>query len=164
MSTAPSSTSANASAPIASAQEAETLADNVITVMDALAELVRQETELVRAGRLNAATKLAQPKGDLTHRYITDTLRLQANRRQFARWLHPGKLDGLRRHHAAFRALLEANLTVLATAHAVSEGIVRGVSGELARKALPSTYGPSGQAHTPNAKKTAQPLVVSRKL
>ena len=45
-------------------------------------------------------------------------------------------LATLQPRHDTFRALLQINLTVLATAHAVSEGIVRGVSGELARKAV----------------------------
>jgi hypothetical protein len=52
---------------------------------------------------------------------------------------------------------------VLATAHAVSEGIVRGVSDELARKAAPQTYGSSGRANAPGKSATA-PLAVSRSL
>jgi hypothetical protein len=52
---------------------------------------------------------------------------------------------------------------VLATAHAVSEGIVRGVSGELARKSSPQTYGASGRANTPDPR-AAQPLALSRML
>jgi hypothetical protein len=51
----------------------------------------------------------------------------------------------------------------LATAHAVSEGLVRGVSGELARKAAPQTYGASGRANAPDPRK-AVPLAVSRVL
>ena len=43
----------------------------------------------------------------------------------------------MRERHTAFQALLQTNMTVLATAHAVSEGIIRGVSGELARKRAP---------------------------
>ena len=62
-----------------------------------------------------------------------------------------------------FRPLLQTNLTVLATAHAVSEGIIRGVSGELARKRTPSTYGASGRANGPAAK-ASQPLAFSRTL
>ena len=56
-----------------------------------------------------------------------------------------------------FRALLQINLTVLATAHAVSEGIMRGVSDELARKAAPQTYGATGRANAPGPS-AAQPL------
>jgi hypothetical protein len=52
---------------------------------------------------------------------------------------------------------------VLATAHAVSEGIMRGVSAELARKATPQGYGASGRAATPSASHR-QPLTLSRVL
>jgi hypothetical protein len=45
----------------------------------------------------------------------------------------------------------------------VSEGIIRGVSGELARKQAPSTYGASGRANTPSSK-VSQPLAISRTL
>jgi hypothetical protein len=55
------------------------------------------------------------------------------------------------------------NLTVLATAHAVSESIMRGVSAELARKATPQGYGASGRAAVPGAA-TMQPLTLSRVL
>jgi hypothetical protein len=59
--------------------------------------------------------------------------------------------------------VLQINLTVLATAHAVSESIMRGVSEELARKAQPQAYGASGRAMAP-AKGNAPPLTVSRVL
>ena len=67
------------------------------------------------------------------------------------------------RDPAAFQAALQTNLTVIATAHAVSEGIIRGVSGELARQQTPSTYGAGGRATAPAAK-TSQPLAISRTL
>jgi hypothetical protein len=52
---------------------------------------------------------------------------------------------------------------VLATAHAVSEGIIRGVSDELARKRAPQTYGASGRANAPSPQ-AGQPLAVCRTL
>ena len=75
----------------------------------------------------------------------------------------PEALERLRARHDAFQALLQTNLTVLATAHAVSEGIIRGVSGELARKQAPSTYGATGRASPPSSK-VSQPLAISRTL
>ena len=69
----------------------------------------------------------------------------------------------LRRRHAAFQSALQVNLTVLATAHAVSEGIMRGVSDSLARKSSPASYGPSGRSNVPGARH-APPLTVSRVL
>jgi hypothetical protein len=80
-----------------------------------------------------------------------------------SRILPAAKLEALRQRHDAFRALLQINLTVLATAHAVSEGIVRGVSEELARKSAPQTYGATGRTNVPQ-RKSATPLTVSRNL
>ena len=87
---------------------------------------------------------------------------MKAARNAIAR-LAPEALERLRRRHDTFQGLLRTNLTVLATAHAVSEGIIRGVSGELARKQAPSTYGASGRAQTPSSK-TSPPLAISRTL
>ena len=79
------------------------------------------------------------------------------------RELAPDLFEALVRRHDTFRALLQINLTVLATAHAVSEGIVRGVSGEMARKSSPQTYGATGLANAPD-RRASQPLAVSRLL
>jgi len=89
-------------------------------------------------------------------------LRLRASQPQLA-GLVPDVMQRLIRRHDSFRALLQINLTILATAHAVSEGIVRGVSGELSRKASPQTYGATGRANSPDAR-AALPLAVSRSL
>jgi hypothetical protein len=116
----------------------------------------------VRAGRLRDATELDEAKVELARRYMAESDRVKAARDLIAQSL-PEALDRLRKRHDAFQALLQTNLTVLATAHAVSEGIIRGVSGELARKQAPSTYGASGRANGPSAK-TSQPLALSRTL
>jgi hypothetical protein len=44
--------------------------------------------------------------------------------------------------------MLQVNITVLATAHAVSEGIVRGVNVELQRRNVPNTYTASRPARS----------------
>jgi hypothetical protein len=155
-------TSPTAAVPVKSAAEATELARHFGEVLDKLLEIVQQETELVRAGRLGAGAALAGAKTALTHLYVSDMLRLRASQAVFAQ-IAPGIIESLRRRHDEFRALLQMNLTVLATAHAVSEGIVRGVSGELARKAAPQTYGSSGRSNTPPPR-ASQPLAVSRTL
>ena len=149
-------------APIKTAADANELAAHYIDVMDRLVGVMEQETELVRLGRLSQATALEPAKTALARLYIADTLRLRANQAQLAQ-IAPETMPELIRHHDKFRALLQINLTVLATAHAVSEGIVRGVSGELARKAAPQTYGASGRANAPDLR-NAPPLAVSRVL
>lgn len=152
----------SADTPIASAGEAERVIANLNTIMDRLVETVEEETARVRAGRLADAAELAEGKAELGRRYAVESERVTAARELIARSL-PDALDALRKRHTTFQALLQTNLTVLATAHAVSEGIIRGVSGELARKRAPSTYGATGRANTPSAK-ASQPLAISRTL
>jgi len=89
-------------------------------------------------------------------------VRLKASQGQLAR-LAPDSLAILHQRHDQFRALLQINLTVLATAQAVSEGIVRGVSGEISRRNAPQTYGVGGRPNEPAAS-ASQPLAVSRRL
>lgn len=148
--------------PIATQGEAQDVIAHLGDVMDALVSTVEEETALVRAGRLREAARLQQSKGDLARLYATDVLRLRASQRVMAQ-IAPDALAALQRRHDAFRALLQINLTVLATAHAVSEGIIRGVSGELQRKAAPQTYGASGRASMPG-RKSVEPMAVSRSL
>jgi hypothetical protein len=149
-------------APVATAAEAERLAAHLVDVMDSLVGVVQQEIDLVRAGRLTAAARLEAAKSDLTRLYVADTLQLRASHKHLAA-AAPATLTALRQRHDAFRALLQINMTVLATAHAVSEGIVRGVSDELARKSAPQTYGASGRRVAPGPG-AGQPLALSRML
>lgn len=149
-------------APTLGAAEIERLAAHIADVMDALIDVVRQESDLVRAGRIGQAMQLGPAKADLTRLYLADAARLGANRDVLSR-LAPARIDDLRTRHAAFRSLLQTSMTVLATAHAVSEGIVRGVSSEMARRSVPQTYGASGRPTLP-ARNTAPALAVSRSL
>lgn len=149
-------------APIATASEAEHAIANLNKIMDRLVETVEEETARVRAGRLRDAVELDEAKVELARLYMAESERVKSAKDIIAQSL-PEALDSLRKRHDAFQALLQKNLTVLATAHAVSEGIIRGVSGELARKQAPSTYGASGRANAPTAK-ASQPLAISRSL
>lgn len=149
-------------APIASAAEAERAIANLDKIMGRLVATVEEETERMRAGRLREAVALGEAKGELARAYAAESERVKRAKDVIARSL-PEALDRLRKSHGAFQTLLQTNLTVLATAHAVSEGIIRGVSGELARKQAPSTYGASGRANPPGTK-SSQPLALSRSL
>ena len=75
----------------------------------------------------------------------------------------PELLTTLHRHHDTFRAMLQINLTVLATAHAVSESIVRGVNAEMQRRNIPNTYTAAGRRAAPGPRHMT-PLAVSRTL
>ena len=148
--------------PVASLAEGETLIKHLLEVMDALLGTVEEETALVRAGKLIEAAQLEAAKSELSGMYVIDTARIRANQGYLNR-VAPALAADLRQRHDLFRAVLQMNLTVLATAHAVSESIMRGVSNELARKATPQAYGATGRATTPPVS-SQQPLAISRVL
>jgi hypothetical protein len=145
----------------AGSQHHDVMSDLSMT-MDNIVHIIEQETALVRAGRLAEASGLQAAKTDLANRYYAGTNQLRTMLPQLPS-TQPQAFADLKRKHQEFQALLQINLTVLATAHAVSEGIMRGVSDQLARKAAPSTYGATGRANAPGAS-AAQPLAVSRVL
>jgi flagellar biosynthesis/type III secretory pathway chaperone len=131
-------------------------------LIEKLRSLIEQETALVHAGKVRDASKLAPQKSELTGKLHVVGERLRANAK-FLQRAAPAQAAALHALQDAFRAVLQRNLIVLATAHAVSEGIVRRLSGDLARKAAPQVYGASGRAVTPRPK-DGKPLAVSRVL
>lgn len=153
---------AAAQPPVSNPADARKLADALMRTMDELLKLIEQETALVRAGKVREAMKLDAAKTDLSRRYVSAIAGLRANQRYMTQ-ATPDLLAALHRHHDTFRAMLQVNLTVLATAHAVSEGIVRGVNGEMQRRAVPSTYTAAGQRNTAGTNRAA-PLTLSRTL
>ena len=149
-------------APATSPADAALLMGRLMQAMDTLVAMIEEETALVRVGRLREAALIERNKGDFARSYVTDMSRLAASGAALAQ-VAPERAQAFRERHAQFHALLRTNMTVLATAHAVSEDLIRGVSGELARKAAPQTYGATGRPAAPG-KSTIQPLAVSRSL
>ena len=146
----------------ATAGDARKLAEDLMDVMSALLGIIERETELVRAGKVAAAMALEPNKTDLSRRYVSAVEHLNASRPYLSQTA-PELLTTLHRHHDVFRAMLQINLTVLATAHAVSESIVRGVNAEIQRRNIPNTYAAAGRRATPGPRHMT-PLAVSRSL
>ncbi len=147
---------------VASPAEARKLADNLMDIMSSLLGVIERETELVRAGKLREAMALGPNKTDLSRRYVAVVGQFKASQKYLAQTV-PELLTTLHRNHDAFRAMLQVNLTVLATAHAVSESIVRGVSREMQRRNMPNTYTSTGRRAVPGARHLT-PMAVSRSL
>src|SRR6266702_7161694 len=140
-----------ASAPakaISTPAEARKLAEDLMDVMSGLLGIIKRETRLVRAGKIPEAMRLEEQKGELSGRYMVAVESLK-NAQKYLTQVSPELLTTLRRHHDTFRAMLQINLTVLATAHAVSEGIVRGVNTEIQRRNIPNTYTAAGRRAAP---------------
>jgi hypothetical protein len=148
--------------PITTAAEAEQAIGDLTAVIEKLTGIIEQETALVRTGRVRSACSLAPAKAELAGRLFAGHERLKRNAK-FLLASAPAACAALARLQEAFRAVLQRNMMVLATTHAVSEGIVRRLSGHLARKAAPQVYGASGRAVAPNPK-AGKPLAISRTL
>jgi hypothetical protein len=148
--------------PMATPAEARQLAETLMEVMSALLGVIERETELVRAGKVREAMASVAKKTELSHRYAGVIAHLKASQKYLTQTA-PELLTALHRHHDVFRSMLQVNLTVLATAHAVSESIVRGVNTEMQRRNIPDTYTAAGRRAAPGPRHIA-PLTVSRSL
>ena len=141
---------------------ARKLAENLMDAMSALLAVIERETELVRAGKLREAMTTEPRKAELSRNYVNAVGQLKASQKQLAQ-AAPELLKTLHRHHDLFRSMLQINLTVLATAHAVSESIVRGVNAEMQRRSMPNAYTAAGKRAAPGPRHVT-PLSVSRSL
>jgi flagellar biosynthesis/type III secretory pathway chaperone len=144
------------------AAEAEAAIAQVADLIDKLRGVIEQETALIHAGKVRDASALTPQKNELTSKLYVVGERLKPNAK-FLLQAAPAQAAALHRLQDAFRSVLQRNMIVLATAHAVSEGIVRRLSGDLARKAAPQVYGASGRTVTPRPKE-GKPLAISRVL
>jgi hypothetical protein len=146
----------------ANAGEARKLAESLMDVMNGLLSVIESETELVRAGKLREAMQFEPRKSELSRRYVAVVGQMKASQKYLSQTA-PELLKTLHRHHDVFRSMLQVNLTVLATAHAVSENIVRGVNAEMQRRNIPNTYTAAGRRAAPSPRHMT-PLSVSRSL
>ena len=142
--------------------EARKLAAGLMDAMTALLGVIERETELVRAGKVREAIALESQKADLSRRYLGFVAHMKASQPYLVKTV-PELLTTLHRHHDTFRAMLQVNLTVLATAHAVSEGIVRGVNTEMQKRNIPQTYGATGKRVQPGPRNMT-PIAINRSL
>ncbi len=148
--------------PITTQTEAEDALADLAALIEKMSALLQRETALVHGGQMREAAAIGPLKGDLAGQLFACGERLKAGASSVLQSA-PARCAALKPLQDAFRAVLQRNMIVLATAHAVSEGIVRRLSGELARKASPQVYGESGRTVAPDAKR-GRPLAVNRTL
>lgn len=161
----PARTPADKAAPadrrVASPADAQALIGELRETMAALEKVLTVETEHLRVGRINDGLAESERKSALTSAYLQGLEALKANAVALARFAPQG-LEILKTEHAAFARVIETNQIVLATARAVSENLVKGISDELGRSQRPQVYGASGPQHRPAT--GATPLLVSKNL
>lgn len=136
-----------------------------VALRDTISELkvlIDRETSLIRVGNLNDTIQLEPKKTDAARRYVAAVLKARLLQPMMARVM-PDALRALQTQHEALHAALQINMTVLATAHAVSEGVIRGVNADVQRRNGPQTYTHHGQ-HSGPPPRQAMPIAFSRVL
>ncbi|TVR08132.1 MAG: hypothetical protein EA385_10845 [Salinarimonadaceae bacterium] len=144
---------------VANPADAQGLITDIRATMAALEKILAVETEHVRVGRVSEGLADESRKAELTSTYIRGLEALKANAVALARFAPEG-LEILKRDHEAFARVIETNQIVLATARAVSEGLIKGVAEELGRGAQTQGYRPAGAPLT--RAPAASPVLVSK--
>lgn len=144
------------------AEDERTLAAALQSAMTTLHQVIEHETSFIRSGDLLGSTKLGSEKSEASRGYVVAVTKAQKNQRKMTRLL-PDVVQSLQAQHERLRAALQVNLTVLATAQAVSEAVIRGVNSEVQKRAMPQTYTSYGQRRAPGPRNVV-PIAVSRTL
>src|SRR5918998_1163878 len=141
--------------------DAERLVASVLATMGDLEKVLANETAHVRVGRIRDGLAEEARKSELATAYMRGLEAVKANAIALARFA-PEALDRLKAAHAGFGRTVETNQTVLATARAVSESLMKGVAEEMNRLARPQSYAPAG----PQAARSqnSAPLILSKTL
>lgn len=129
---------------IASAAEAKALVEGLHAAMEELLTLLVEETRLVKAGKLKEAAALSAAKDERAADY-TRLMLVARDEVETLQRFDPVGTEKLRRRHELFRAEVQINLAVLATARDVAEEMMRAVATEVGSSQAPSTYGQSGR-------------------
>lgn len=144
---------------VATPADAQALIAEISATMAALEKILAVETEHVRVGRIGEGLADEGRKTELTSTYIRGLEALKANAVALARFAPQG-LEILKRDHATFARVIETNQIVLATARAVSEGLIKGVAEELGRSNQMQGYRPAGAPAVRSS--GASPVLVSK--
>ena len=147
-------------ARVATREDAKRLVDGVLAVMGELEQVLEHETGHLRGGRIREGLSQEARKTELASTYLRGLESVKSNAVALARFA-PEALERLKSAHGRFSRVVELNQTVLATARAVSESLVKGVAEEMNRTARPQGYAP-GRFQAAPAR--AEPLVVSKSL
>ncbi|MEN0088561.1 MAG: flagellar protein FlgN [Pseudomonadota bacterium] len=136
----------------ASISDVEEFSRSLTGAMDDLTEVIEAETDLVRAGKLVAATSLQPKKSQHAEAYITLVNRAKAHAPAI-RQLSPSMAESLASAQSVFKSTLQINMAALATAREVSENLIKGVAKNMSRQEKPKTYtsaaAPSAAYQTP---------------
>ena len=158
----PAAVAPKAVAVLTTPDEALALIGRLRETITDLYRVIAEETALVRDARVGPAAPIAARKSELSRRYVAELDCLKANA-AFVRDAAAEEIEALKVDNDDLQKALEVNLAVLATAHAVAEGVIRQVASAVEAKQRAAGYGADGK--TPGrAAGTGAPLALSREL
>ncbi|MEM8799036.1 MAG: hypothetical protein AAGF15_03025 [Pseudomonadota bacterium] len=116
-----------------SAAAIETEVDHFMTIVAALTRLLEQENELLHQKKPQALLDLAEEKSRLAAAYGQAHAKLREMKSELAK-LAAGLKSKLSAAMRSFQQALETNQRLLARLRAVTEGLVRAIGDEVAKK------------------------------
>lgn len=125
---------------VAGREDAERLLARLSDVMDALAFVLDAETLHIASGRIREGLAAEARKAELSAAYLLALQACRANLVALSRFA-PDRLKVFRAAQGPFERVVERNLSVLASARAVSETLVRDLAEETLRASRPAGYG-----------------------
>lgn len=130
--------------PVRDTEDIQRLVAAIDQIMDALDDLLAEETALIGAGKLKQAQELIEAKNQLSIQYMLLQKAIVANA-SLVKQLSPLSSEHLQRRHLMFQNTLRTNLAVVATAKEVSSELVETINAEVQKGARANTYGRAGQ-------------------
>lgn len=144
--------------------EAKGLIPAVMSAMESLERLLAEETVLLKAGKVTEGLAHEARKAELAGAYMQGLEAIKANALFLSR-VAPEQIAALKAAHGRFSAAVDLNQTVIATARAVSEGLLRTLASEAQSGTKASGYGPPGKtAEAARAGSMPSSLVMSKKI
>jgi hypothetical protein len=147
-----------ASRRVVTRDDAERILLGLTAALDDLEAALEIETALIGAGRIRDGLAAESRKAELSAAYVLQLQHAKAQIVALAR-LAPEALRRFRERQAAFERVMSRNQTVIATARAVAEGLIRGLSEAVEREVRPNVYGLPSRPPAPA--NSAAPLVFS---
>ncbi|PLW78849.1 hypothetical protein [Cohaesibacter celericrescens] len=133
-----------AKSPIASPDDVRRLVGAIEHIMDALDDVMGEETKLLKEGKVKQALDLVEAKNQLSIQYMLLQKAITANA-SLVKQMAPQDSEQLTRRHHMFQSTLQANLAVIATVREVSSELVHDINDQVQKGGKANTYGQSGQ-------------------
>ena len=148
---------------LANRDDALLLVNGLIASLGDLGAVLDEETDHLRVGKLKQAMALHQRKSDASRRYMHMLQAASANAATL-RDLAPERLEAFRKGQETFNMQLQHNLTVLATAQALSDSLVQEIATAVARVDTPTAYSARGTTIAVKTPDKGRPISLSRSL